>query len=53
MYYKLMPTRIRRCEITINDIDEQFKLPEKYLDNKKRETRIYKYLENLVDTKMH
>lgn len=49
IHYKLLPTRLRRCEITPHDIDETLKIPDKYLDSRKRETRVYKYLENIMD----
>ena len=52
VHYKLLPTRLRRCEITPNDIEDTMKIDNRYLDEKRRETKVYKFIENLVDIKM-
>ena len=49
-YYKVLTTRILKCEITMNDLDENMKIPDRYLDEKKKETKVYKFIEHQIDT---
>ena len=34
----------------MNDLDENMKIPDRYLDEKKKETKVYKFIEHQIDT---